>query len=170
MAQDSAAGWITRDHSVRIYISIHMFSMRTRNSPHSRTVDSVGYLHLSMFYSYCRLLVWCLRLDRRRYMLLATRMAKIWSKSGSLFLVRYLKEAHLVVQKYVSQEVMEVSSFPLGIVSGLPSIIPGSLRLDIKAGDRNAIRGCLAFLAIFRVLKVPSTLKLQTITDPFTGV
>jgi hypothetical protein len=65
---------------------------------------------------------------------------------------------------------MNVSSFPVGIAAGLPTIIPGSLRLQIRRGDLVTIRGVLAFLAVFRVLKVPSVLKLQTITDPFKGI
>jgi hypothetical protein len=97
-------------------------------------------------------------------------MHSILRKSGTLFLVRYLKEAHLVVQKYVSQEYMYKSSYPLGITAGLPSIIPGSIRLQLKKKDPVAIRGVLAFLSVFRVLKVPSILKLETITDPFKGI
>jgi hypothetical protein len=65
---------------------------------------------------------------------------------------------------------MYVSTFPLGLVAGLPTIVPGNLRLLIKRGDLETIRGCLAFLAVFRVLKVPSVLKLETITAPFTGI
>jgi len=65
---------------------------------------------------------------------------------------------------------MYISTYPIGIVAGLPSIIPGSLRLLIKAGDREVIRRCLAFLVIYRVLKIPSVLKLGTITDPFKGI
>lgn len=65
---------------------------------------------------------------------------------------------------------MYVSTFPIGIVTGLPSIIPGPLRLLLKKRDPVAIRGCLAFLALFRILKVPSILKLETITKPFSGL
>lgn len=76
----------------------------------------------------------------------------------------------MIVQKYVSREEIHVSEYPIGIAAGLPTIIPGDLRLLIRRRDPDTIRGCLAFLALFRILKVPSILKLQTITDPFKGI
>jgi hypothetical protein len=65
---------------------------------------------------------------------------------------------------------MYVSTFPIGITAGLPSIIPGNLRLLIKRRDSGTIRACLAFLSVFRVLKVRPILKLETITKPFSGI
>jgi hypothetical protein len=146
--------------------------MKTKslNPTPTRKISNVGYLRTSLFFAYFRIIVWSLRLDRPSYKLFARRMHSILRKSGTLFLVRYLKEAHLVVQKYVSQEYMYKSTYPLGITAGLPSIIPGSIRLQLKKKDPVAIRGVLAFLSVFRVLKVPSILKLETITDPFKGI
>jgi len=40
----------------------------------------------------------------------------------------------------------------------------------MKKGDASTVRGVLAMLSVFRVLKVPSILKLGTITDPFRGI
>lgn len=74
------------------------------------------------------------------------------------------------MQKFVSHEEMLSSSFPVGITAGLPSILPGTLRTLLRSRDLPTTRACLAFLSIFRVLRVPSILKLQTITDPFSGV
>nr|UPW42105.1 MAG: putative RNA dependent RNA polymerase [Inner Mongolia sediment mitovirus 2] len=135
-----------------------------------RKVEAVGFLHPRMFWSFCRLLIWSLRLDKRSYMLLAKRIHHLGYFSGTQFQVKYLKEAYLIVQKFVSGQNMNVSSYPIGIVAGLPSIIPGNLRLLLRRRDPVAIRGCLAFLSIFRILKVPTVLKLQTITDPFKGI
>jgi hypothetical protein len=59
---------------------------------------------------------------------------------------------------------------PIRLISGLPAIIPGSLRLRLKASDAGTMRGVLAMLSIFRILRVPSLLKLSTITDPFKGM
>lgn len=53
---------------------------------------------------------------------------------------------------------------------GLPLIIPGPLRLQMEAGDSCAIRSVLTILSLYRVIKYPGNLKLQTITDPFKGV
>lgn len=58
---------------------------------------------------------------------------------------------------------------PVGITGGLPSIIPGDLRLRIRKGDQGAIRLTFTVLSVYRVLKVPGKLKLNSITDPFKG-
>jgi len=74
------------------------------------------------------------------------------------------------MQHFVSGKRIYSVDMPIRLVAGLPGIIPGSLRLQLKALDPNVIRGVLAMLSIFRVLKVPSKLKLETITDPFRGL
>lgn len=82
----------------------------------------------------------------------------------------YLKECFRITQHFVSGNRVFKTDLPLRLVAGLPGVIPGVLRLRMKAGDADTIRGCLALLSIFRVLKVPSVLKLGTITDPFKGL
>jgi len=57
----------------------------------------------------------------------------------------------------------------VGIAGGLPTIIPGSLRLLIRAGDSSTIRAVLTLLSVYRVISIPVQLKLGTITDPFKG-
>jgi len=58
---------------------------------------------------------------------------------------------------------------PIGLAGGLPLIIPGSLRLLLRAKDHKTIRGVLSTLAVYRIMKMPCVLKLETITDPFKG-
>lgn len=48
-------------------------------------------------------------------------------------------------------------------------IIPGTLRTLLRSRDLNTIRGVLSTLAVFRIMKMPCKLKLETITDPFKG-
>jgi hypothetical protein len=58
---------------------------------------------------------------------------------------------------------------PIGLAGGLPLIIPGSLRLLLRSKDHKTIRGVLSTLAVYRIMKMPCVLKLETITDPFKG-
>lgn len=58
---------------------------------------------------------------------------------------------------------------PVSIVGGLPAIIPGTLRSLMRSNDLRTIRGVLTTLSVYRILKMPCKLKLETITDPFKG-
>lgn len=137
----------------------------------TRKVVDVGTLGFVTFYPYIRLLCWCYRVDRSNYMQLAKRIRSLWIKNGKKFLVLYLKDCVLIVQKYIAREpIYVIVDRPIGIVGGLPSIIPGPFRLAIRRGDRDSIRAVLGLLSIYRVLMIPTTLKLQTITGPFTGI
>jgi hypothetical protein len=76
-----------------------------------------------------------------------------------------------VLQAFVSgHPIFSTNEFIVGLVGGLPSILPGKLRTLIRAGDSKTIRGVLSLLQVYRVLKVPGKLKLGTITDPFKGL
>jgi hypothetical protein len=57
----------------------------------------------------------------------------------------------------------------VGLSAGLPKIIPGVIRLRIREGNPAMIRGALSVLQMYRVIKCPTQLKLETITDPFKG-
>lgn len=74
-----------------------------------------------------------------------------------------------ILQHYVSGHPILVSDKIVGLSGGLPSIIPGTLRSKIRSEDHVTIRGCLSILSVYRVIKVPGVLKLETITDPFKG-
>lgn len=58
---------------------------------------------------------------------------------------------------------------PIGLAGGLPTIIPGTLRTLMRSRDQLTIRGVLSTLAVYRIMKMPCKLKLETITDPFKG-
>lgn len=116
-------------------------------------------------------LTWLLRLPKEPFMVFASRIIHIWSHNGPTFVVNYLKECANIVMHYVSGSPIYVTnSYIIGLSAGLPKIIPGSLRLLIKKGDQNIIRGVLSVLQMYRVIKIPTKLKLETITSPFKGM
>jgi hypothetical protein len=59
---------------------------------------------------------------------------------------------------------------PIGLAGGLPTIIPGTLRTLLRSKGPSTIRGVLSTLAIYRIMKMPCKLKLESITDPFKGI
>jgi len=76
-----------------------------------------------------------------------------------------------MVQHFVSGNPVSLTrEMPISIVRGLPGIIPGVLRLRMHSGDPDVIRGVLTFLSVYRILKVPSLPKFDTIVGPFTGL
>jgi len=76
----------------------------------------------------------------------------------------------LKVQLYVSgTKVTPTQGVPLALKGGLPRIIPGPLRKEIRLGNPLVIRAVLTSLAVFRIIKCEGTLKLSSITDPFKG-
>jgi hypothetical protein len=84
-------------------------------------------------------------------------------------LVLYLKEATRIVQAFVSGNPVLSTDFPISLKGGLPSIIPGPLRLLMRQKDQNTLRGVLSVLAVYRVIQIPGKLKLETITESFKG-
>lgn len=134
-------------------------------------VGAVKELELKFYFPYIRLLIWALGLDKRHFMKFAIRVRSIWLHNGKVFLVRYLKECLRIVQHFVSGNPVSVTTeMPISISRGLPRIIPGTLRLQMHAGNTGVIRGVLSVFSIFRVIRIPVTLKLQTIVGPFTGL
>jgi hypothetical protein len=99
------------------------------------------------------------------------RIHHLYSKNGKVFLVLYCKECTRIIQKFVSgHPELVTNQFPIGLKGGLPSIIPGTLRSLIRSGDQVTTRGILSVFALYRIFKIPGVLKLNTITDPFTGL
>lgn len=102
--------------------------------------------------------------------LLSKRMISISKHSGSSFLCSYLKNSILAMQHHLSGNNLElVPDFPIMLSNGIPCIIPGPLRLEIKKKNNDVIRGVLALLSCYRILQAAPKLKLETITQPFSG-
>lgn len=82
----------------------------------------------------------------------------------------YLKECVRIFQHYLSGNLVSCSQdIPVRIIGGLPSIIPGHFRSLIRDGNTNMIRFTYTILSLYRIIKIPGKLKLNTITDPFKG-
>jgi hypothetical protein len=83
----------------------------------------------------------------------------------------YLKECVLIFQHFIGGQLIHLSKdVPIGISGGLPSIIPGAYRRQIRRGDVRIIKVVFSILSVYRIMQCPGTLKLNTITDPFTGL
>lgn len=137
----------------------------------SNKLQFVGYIDLSMFPSWTRLLIWSLDLPMSPFMVLMSRIIRLWKNNGITFVVLYTKECVRILQHYVGGDIVLASDkFVIGIVGGIPSIIPGTLRTLIRSGDQKTIRGVLSLLSVYRVLKIPGKLKIDYITGPFTGL
>jgi hypothetical protein len=96
---------------------------------------------------------------------------KLYRQNGPNYTATYLKEVVRLIQKYVSGNKEQVSmGVTVGIVRGLPKIIPRDLRLLIRSLDSVAIRATLSLVSIYRIMKCSPKLKIQTITSSFDGL
>nr|WNM95051.1 MAG: RNA-dependent RNA polymerase [Diaporthe helianthi mitovirus 2] len=141
---------------------------QTLNMPVIR-IGSVKSLSVSLVKPWILVLTWALRVPKEPFMLFGERIIKLWKINGAKFVVQYLKESSLFVTHYVSGSPLWKSNLPVGIAGGLPTIIPGVLRLSIKDGDQLIIRGVLSVLSMYRVILIPGIVKLSSITSKFTG-
>lgn len=102
---------------------------------------------------------------------MAKRLRTLWLSNGKSFLVIYLKESVRLIQKQIAgHRELSTDKIPMKLSRGLPRLVPGSLRLLIEDGDSDTIKAVLTVLSLYRVILVPSVLKLETITDPFKGI
>lgn len=95
---------------------------------------------------------------------------------GSVYVVQYLKLSQLAIQKCIAGEKLlsmrqlePTLSFPRLSNSGLPGIIPLRDRRAIMNKTVPVIRFWLTLFSLYRIVRVPGKLKLQTITDPYSG-
>jgi len=99
-----------------------------------------------------------------------SRITLLASRNGNSFVVKYLKECLRICQHFVAGSIVHRSNgIPIDLAGGLPRIIPGNLRARFRAGDPRAIRVVLTVLSVYRIIRVPGVLKLETITAPFKG-
>nr|UPW42110.1 MAG: putative RNA dependent RNA polymerase [Hainan mangrove mitovirus 6] len=128
------------------------------------------YIGIKLLPVYIRFVVWILNLkEPSLYHKLGLRIISLYTKSGPEYTVKYLKEATRCVQKFISGEIVRSAELRLGLQSGLPKILPLPLRIYIKSGEADEIRGILTLLTVFRAMKCKPNLKLSTISDPFKG-
>lgn len=100
---------------------------------------------------------------------------KYYRSHGVGFTIKWLKASHVAISKCLGQNKLLslrtlVEDLPLPrLLNGLPSVIPFEDRMRIRRGDVNTIRFWLGLFNLYRVLQAPGQLKLNTITDPWTG-
>jgi hypothetical protein len=97
-------------------------------------------------------------------------------KHGGKYTVAYLKFGQLAIQKAIAgnklrslKEVEPNLNLPRLSTSGLPRYIPLSDRRAILNKSTSVIRYWLTLYALYRIINIPGNLKLNTITDPFSG-
>lgn len=95
---------------------------------------------------------------------------------GPSYVVKYLKTSQLAIQKAIAgtplsslNQVDPSLAFPSLSSSGLPKFIPlRDRRLMLRNSSASVIRWWLTLYSVYRVIYIPGTLKLSTITDPMT--
>jgi len=140
------------------------------------------FLSSTTFFRQTRLII-CLALQRSSslaYRINITRQFFSWllhlrANHGIEFVVKYLKSGSVALQKELGKDGMLTPrilepDLPLPrFTNRLPRIINVQDRLLIKAGHVSVIRFWLSLFNLYRILSMPGKLKLETITNPFTG-
>jgi len=96
---------------------------------------------------------------------------------GSTYVVKYLKVSQLAIQKAIAgtpvsslNQLDPSLAFPRLATCGLPTFIPvRDRRLMLNNAAAPVIRWWLTLFSVYRVIYIPGTLKLSTITDPMTA-
>lgn len=98
------------------------------------------------------------------------RIEFLIEKSHPNFVVPYLKESTRIVQKFIAgQPCRESEGVLVSLIKGLPKFIPGPLRIKIREMDPVTIRAVLSVLSLYKILDCKPKLKINSITDPFSG-
>jgi len=106
----------------------------------------------------------------QHYFAMKDRIEYLIKVSGPTFVVQYLKESTRIVQKFVAgQPCSQSEGVLVSLIKGLPKWIPGPLRIKIRNNDPVTIRAVLSVLTLYKILDCKPKLKINSITDPFTG-
>jgi len=96
---------------------------------------------------------------------------------GQVFVVKYLKASQLAISKAIAGNPFESLNelepdlpLPRLSSSGLPAVIPLRDRRAILSGRAPAtIRWWMTLFGIYRIVSIPGTVKMSTITAPYSG-
>lgn len=99
---------------------------------------------------------------------------QLWKRSGMRFVVIYLKACFTILQQSVGgQRLSDTGPFGARVSrsrsGGLPRLIPSLHRKRIREGDTSVIRLWLSLFSLYRILDIPGTIKLSTITGESTA-
>lgn len=98
-------------------------------------------------------------------------VVRLQRSGGWLYVVKYLKACSVLLQQSASGQRINATQ-ALGVAvartrgSGIPRVIPAVMRKSIRSGDPWTIRIWLSYFQLYRVIEIPSKLKLNSITDP----
>jgi len=104
---------------------------------------------------------------------LVTDIGKLVKHQGPKGAAQYLKACHIFTMKYVASDPI-VDSMAFGPVigrtlSGIPKIVPPLMRKRLREREVFTIRMLLTVFGLYRVLDFKGTLKVETITAPWSG-
>lgn len=106
----------------------------------------------------------------------AMHILRMTRHHGVAYSVNYLKASQLAVQKRLGnqgvkslRDINPDYPFPRLTSSRLPSVIPLGDRRAILSGNVFVIRWWLTLFSLYRIVRMPGKMKLNTITDPFSG-
>lgn len=133
------------------------------------SMKSLQYKDISRWSKVLLLLLADYRTKEALYQMM-NRIRFMWKRNGSTFLVLYLKECHRLMMKSLAGQTNIEKLMRVATRRGLPLIIPGTLRLAIERSDVSVIRVTLTILSMYRIITIPGTPKINTITDPFKGI
>jgi hypothetical protein len=104
---------------------------------------------------------------------LMTRMYKILQKQGLPGLVKFQKACCVIIQQSIGghriSDMTELGPRVSRSKSGLPRILPKSVRSSIMRGDETTIKWSLCMFSIYRVIQYSSVPKFSSITDARKG-
>lgn len=102
----------------------------------------------------------------------AKHVVRLQRRSGWPYVVKYLKAASVLLQQSASgqriKSAQELGAAVSRTASGIPRIIPHSMRDQIRSGNIWTVKVWLSFFCLYRVIDYRGKLKLHTITAPAT--
>lgn len=135
--------------------------------------NSTTRLKNHLWLQFVKVLVWLYDIPsshKSSFHMLLHRMQSLRRNSGDSWTVAYLKEAHRLCSHWLSGKPDQCMSEQRVAVRGLPLIIPGPLRNQMyKRNNLNYFRCVMTLLSVFRVMDAKLKLKIESITDPFSG-
>lgn len=112
----------------------------------------------------------------RLYHKFSTYLAVMNRRHGSEFVVKYLKASNLALSRFLAgnpvktlRELEPDLPLPRLTKSGLPVIIGTRDRRSLHSKSHKVIRLYTNLFSLYRIILIPGKLKLETITDPFSG-
>lgn len=99
-------------------------------------------------------------------------VVRLQRRSGWQFVVVYLKGCSVLLQQAAGGQMIDNTRDLKAAISrtrsGIPRVIPRVMRLAIRSGDIWTIRLWLTFFGLYRVIDIPSIVKLDAVVKPST--